>query len=704
MVQHVLLVVLVVAVAAVEEELCRQRRVHKFLYSSSSDHTSCTSSFRICYYRTLIFIMRVIPSVLVLYIGSVTAQEPAAAVATTTSSSTDPSAQDDPLSSISDFLGDLFGDDSGIGDMIDGIVDTVSDMLGGDGDSVQLPNLSDFDISDLDISNLDLSNLDLSGLAGDGTSSTSSSSLMDLGCPESCAAENTDLCKIDISMVMNPDPARVQQMCDTGCIPTAVLEACATADTVPATATSGAGAGVAGIIASVEGLCDFVNCCVDDEEAADATVSPTRSKFEQCEGKLPMLSGLPASTTTADPDSDSAVPDLFDMGDFDMGDVQEIIENVMDGLEGVMDQFGDFLPDIMQGMFDSNALPAFCADADTCDAPEGFCECFSGDLDKCNKEVIAQACTSDSFSKCAPQDYTDFCANECSDSSGSDVLHMCAMCNIVTCCGKENAEIEGCLSEAFTVAQTQMSTMFEDLLDGVDMEGMMGEVLGDLESIKWCPEDKTCPEPFGQFCDIANGGSPPSDASDSDSAAAISPRNDLDLQVIMGIDLDKMCSEDMIFGCGPVNMKEKCDSVCSGDDNGGIMKASFCRLCGIASCCEDGQNTFETCSSAVYTPTDSSSSTSGSGQSSTSDAPTAEVPEVTEETNTASEGTSADFTETSNSEVVTTETEAAQLDADQIVAEPQLEFSRLEKENSGMISSASFLTAAFSTLMVLALY
>ena len=605
--------------------------------------------------------MRVIPSVLVLYIGSVTAQDPAAvtdvpAVATTTSSSTDPSAQDGPFGDISDFLGDLFGDDSGIGDMIDGIVDTVSDMFGGDDSSVQLPNLSD-----LDLSGLDLSNLDLSGLAGDGTSTTSTSQFMDLGCPESCVADNADLCKIDISMVMNPDPVRVQQMCDTGCIPTAVLEACASTDTVPATATSSAGgAGVAGIIASVEGLCDFVNCCVDDGEAADAVTSSTRSKFEQCEGKLPMLSTLPASTTTADPDADSAVPDLFDVGDFNMGDVQEIIENVMDGLEDVMAQFGDLLPDMMEGMFESNSTPAFCADADTCNAPEGFCECFSGDLEKCNKEVIAQACTSDSFSKCAPQDYTDFCANECSDSSGSDVLHMCAMCNVVTCCGKENAEIEGCLSEAFTVAQTQMSTMFEDLLGGVDMEGMIGEVLGDLESIKWCPKGKTCPEPFGQFCDIANG-IPPSDALDSGSAADISPRNDLDLQVIMGIDLDMMCLEDMIFGCGPVNMKEKCDSVCSGDDNDGIMKASFCRLCGIASCCEVGGNTFETCSSAVYIPTDSSSSTSGSGQSNTSDAPTGEAPEVAEETNTASEGTLADFTEASNSEVVITETEAAQI-------------------------------------------
>jgi hypothetical protein len=578
----------------------------------------------------------------------------------------------------------MFGDGGGIEDMLDGIMDTVSDIFGGDGGSAQLPDISDLDLSDF---------------FGDGTSTstTSSSSLMDLGCPESCAADNADLCKIDFSMVMNPDPARVQQMCDTGCIPTAVLEACASADTVPATATSSAGgAGVAGIIASVEGLCDFVNCCVDDGQAADAVTSPTRSKFEQCEGKLPMLSTLPASTTTTDPDSDSAVPDLFDMGDFDMGDVQEIIENVMDGLEDVMAQFGDILPDMMQGMFDTNAIPAFCADADTCDAPEGFCECFSGDLDKCNKEVIAQACTSDSFSKCAPQDYTDFCTNECSDSSGSDVLHMCAMCNVVTCCGKDNAEIEGCLSEAFTVAQTQMSTMFEDLLDGVDMEGMIGEVLGDLESIKWCPEDKTCPEPFGQFCDIANG-SPPTDALDSDSAAAISPRNDLDLQVIMGIDLDKMCSEDMIFGCGPVNMKEKCDSVCSGDEIDGIMKASFCRLCGIASCCEGGEEkTFESCSSAVYTPTDTFSSTSGSGQSnnqdSTSDPPQEELPE--EVTANAASG----------AEDSTTENEAAQLDVDQIVEEPQLEFSRLEKENSGMISSASFFTAAFSTLMVLALY
>ena len=34
-----------VAAAVVKEELCRQWRVNEFLYSSSSDHTSCAVLF-----------------------------------------------------------------------------------------------------------------------------------------------------------------------------------------------------------------------------------------------------------------------------------------------------------------------------------------------------------------------------------------------------------------------------------------------------------------------------------------------------------------------------------------------------------------------------------------------------------------------------------------------------------------------------------
>jgi hypothetical protein len=171
---------------------------------------------------------------------------------------------------------------------------------------------------------------------------------------------------------------------------------------------------------------------------------------------------------------------------------------------------------------------------------------------------------------------------------------------------------------------------------------------------------------------------------------------DLDLGS-MGMDLDKMCADDMIFSCGPVDMKERCDSVCGDDDTDGIMKEAFCHVCGLAACCENGEDkTFSECSLAAYDPTDISATTD---QDSTSEPPK-EDPEVTNETNTASDGApEVDFTQASPEGG--TEPEAADLTPSQITA---LENSRFEQENSGMtFSSVSFFTAMISTGLVLAL-
>ena len=46
----------------------------------------------------------------------------------------------------------------------------------------------------------------------------------------------------------------LQEMCDTGCIPIVVLDACDT--------NAAAQDGSAGLFIASTGMCDFVNCCV----------------------------------------------------------------------------------------------------------------------------------------------------------------------------------------------------------------------------------------------------------------------------------------------------------------------------------------------------------------------------------------------------------------------------------------------------------
>eukprot|EP00573_Skeletonema_grethae_P003214 CAMPEP_0201689702 /NCGR_PEP_ID=MMETSP0578-20130828/3236_1 /ASSEMBLY_ACC=CAM_ASM_000663 /TAXON_ID=267565 /ORGANISM="Skeletonema grethea, Strain CCMP 1804" /LENGTH=689 /DNA_ID=CAMNT_0048174427 /DNA_START=35 /DNA_END=2107 /DNA_ORIENTATION=+ len=540
----------------------------------------------------------------------------------------------------------------------------------------------------------------------------------DLECPSSC--DKPDLCQGDLMSLMMGGTDILQEMCDTGCIPIVVLDACGSnADAVDETA---------GLFIASTGMCDFVNCCVvtEQEETGDAAattvvVSSTRAKFEECQGKLPEMEDLLSSAVfpLGDSVNTTTTSDLggpFDV-DFDMGDFQDTIEEIVDGFAEVLDHFfGDgMLSEMFANIFDSSSIPAFCA-VETCNnAPPGFCDCFSGDLAQCNTEVISQACTTGAFSTCAPEGFTEFCSNECDQTNnGSDILHMCAMCNVVTCCSKDNSEMEGCLSEAFEDHSQEFMddvdaifSELEDFLGGMDLEGMMTEVLGDMESMKWCPDDKTCPEPLGQqFCDMANGG-PSQLAIDSD--IAISPRMGLQSFDLgnMEMDLDKMCSSDMILSCGPVDMKAKCDSVCGADGNDGIMKEAFCHLCGLASCCESGDKTFSECSSAAYVVSSDDSATTNQDEGSTSEPPNEES-EVTDEANTASASDGAleaDFTAASTEEgeeLEGAEPEAAELDPSQITA---LENSRFEKENSGVtFSSASFFTAIISTGLVLALY
>mmetsp|Transcript_25943 Transcript_25943/g.40728 ORF Transcript_25943/g.40728 Transcript_25943/m.40728 type:complete len:684 (+) Transcript_25943:84-2135(+) len=683
--------------------------------------------------------MKVIPTALLLSsVGIVVAQDDAAPVPISSSGadagSSDPipaqisSDPDDATPGIDFAVPELFGGDGDGGDagmfgdfggLLAGIFGDEGTTAAGDGDGqdVMFGGLNDFlsemfggSDSDPDAQGNDiLEQLLDAGLSG-------ISEPFDLECPSSC--DNPDLCQGDLMSLMMGGTDILQEMCDTGCIPIVVLDACGSYDD--------AVDGTAGLFLASMGMCDFVNCCVVTEQeetgdaAAAAVVSSTRTKFEECQETLPEMEDL--LTVNVFPLDDSvnttATSDFggpFDM-DFDMSDFQDTIEEIVDGFEEVLDQFGDdMLSEMFANIFDSSSIPAFCA-VETCNAlaGSGFCECFSGDLAQCNTEVISQACATDAFSTCAPEGFTEFCSNECDQSNDSDILHMCAMCNVVTCCSKDNSEMEGCLSEALEDQSQEIMddvdaifSELEDFLGGMDLEGMITEVLGDMESMKWCPDDKTCPEPLGQqFCDMANGG-PSQSAIDSD--VVISPRMGLqgfDLGNIE-MDLDEMCSSDMILSCGPVDMKAQCDSVCGADGADGIMKEAFCHLCALATCCESGDKTFSECSSAAYVVSSDDSATTNQDEGSTSEPPNEES-EATDETNTASASDGAleaDFTEATaeeGAEPEAAEPGAAELEPSQITA---LETSRFEEENSGVtFSSASFFTAIISTGLVLALY
>lgn len=419
--------------------------------------------------------MKVIPSALLLASGGIVVAQDDPTPVLISSTGVDDSGGSDPIPTqisvdpdanpsmpelFEDFdMSDFFGGagDSGGADMAGEFGDLLSGLFGG-GDAGS--TTGDGDAQDMMFG--DLSDM-LSGMFGGGNSDpdgqgtnmleeligaglSTSSGPFNLECPSTC--ENPDLCQGDLMSLMMGGTDILQVMCDTGCIPTIVLDACDPDATAAANAA---------FIAST-GVCDFVNCCAvteqeDTEDAAAVAVSSTRAKFDECQEKLPEMADLFASTFPQDP-STTTTSDFggSDM-DFDMSGFQDMIEEIVDGFEEVLDQFGDsnsnMLSDMFSSIFDSSSIPAFCAVESCADPPTGFCECFSGDLAQCSTEVISEACTTNAFSTCAPEGFTEFCSNECDQSNGSDILPMCAMCNVVTCCSKDNSEMEGCLSEAF---------------------------------------------------------------------------------------------------------------------------------------------------------------------------------------------------------------------------------------------------------------
>ena len=121
----------------------------------------------------------------------------------------------------------------------------------------------------------------------------------DLECPSSC--KDTALCKFDLTMLKGDTQTQnLEQMCDSGCIPNALVNGCATVDGVSDSAVSKLGAVVCGAVcgagcgagcaigaAAAMKFCDFVSCCVINDEDEEGSVSVDASRFEYCQAVLP---------------------------------------------------------------------------------------------------------------------------------------------------------------------------------------------------------------------------------------------------------------------------------------------------------------------------------------------------------------------------------------------------------------------------------
>lgn len=118
----------------------------------------------------------------------------------------------------------------------------------------------------------------------------------DLECPSSC--KDTALCKFDLTMLKGDTQTQnLEQMCDSGCIPNALVNGCASVDGVSDSAASTLGAVVCGAVcgagcgagcaigsAAAMKFCDFVSCCVIKDE--EGSVPVDASRFEYCQAAL----------------------------------------------------------------------------------------------------------------------------------------------------------------------------------------------------------------------------------------------------------------------------------------------------------------------------------------------------------------------------------------------------------------------------------
>lgn len=153
-----------------------------------------------------------------------------------------------------------------------------------------------------------------------------------------------------VAVSMLADTGNLEQLCDAGFIPSVLVKACAKTDGISdgAAITGGAVAGgvggAAGAATAMEG-CDFVNCCVKEE---DVVTSSTRSRFEGCKASLPDFDNLASASADAaggiveDSDPLTGLNDLLDESSVD-GDL----------LNGIGED-GDLLNDLNDLLDESN--------------------------------------------------------------------------------------------------------------------------------------------------------------------------------------------------------------------------------------------------------------------------------------------------------------------------------------------------------------
>lgn len=144
--------------------------------------------------------------------------------------------------------------------------------------------------------------------------------------------------------------------------------------------------------------------------------------------------------------------------------------------------FGDFVSDaienltgILDELISNITIPEFCPTV-SCSV-DGFCDCFSGDFMQCNEQVYRDACEADAFfGECGPENFQDFCSNECSGDIDSmqDMVNMylCSMCTVASCCHEKGSADECIFSGPleFNSSSTEIATNTSGLYEGTEME------------------------------------------------------------------------------------------------------------------------------------------------------------------------------------------------------------------------------------------
>ncbi|KAL7553945.1 hypothetical protein ACHAWF_018844 [Thalassiosira exigua] len=325
-----------------------------------------------------------------------------------------------------------------------------------------------------------------------------------------------------------------------------------------------------------------------------------------------------------------------------------------DGLGASMGQIAEGLHSLLDGaaaefaaiVDDSTALSALDLECDPAACPvDGLCEAAGSGLNPANLDLASvdfdEVCASNALFLCAG-DLEGACDERCEGDVGDGSASFCALCGVAKCCraGGATASFEDCASEFVSQAAAGMATVMEPAMEdiGEALEGVatqLGEVMegmatqlagvievfvGDAATPDICPEaggDDACPAVEG-FCDVFSGESANFD--------------------LATIDYERACDDNAFVLCAPEGFEAACAEKCSGGAGTGAAalaversvvleldpQDAFCAVCGIATCCQDKEEseTFKDCASKYVPSWAVSEDSSGS-----TGVPAAEAPE-----------------------------------------------------------------------------